>query len=401
MRDSPSKKSLIPRLILGNLFLFFGFTVWRSLFNNFAVEELAVRADQVGLIQSVREVPGLLGFWLAFLALVLSEMEVLSLSTVVMGLGLIATAWAESWSTLIVGTMVTSIGFHAFYPNSSALVLKVSEGRETPRLLGIVRAVGALAAVAATILVLLAVKTWGYRRLFIIAGLVTLAGGLAIWRRERREEGRERQRIVFRRRYWLYYALTFLMGSRRHIFTTFAIFLLVKKHGLPAQHTALLLLVNNLLGMFVFRYLGELVGRFGERWTLTGNFLLLIGIFLGYAYLDSLIVLAAFFVLDHLLFGFNLALQSYFKKIAVSAEEVTSNLSMAQTINHVAAIFVPLLGGLIWEMYGSEVTFLCGAGIVAVSLILTQFMGEMRTAAAQPAAASPTTGYTRKARHIP
>ena len=401
MRDSPSKKSLIPRLILGNLFLFFGFTVWRSLFNNFAVEELAVRADQVGLIQSVREVPGLLGFWLAFLALVLSEMEVLSLSTVVMGLGLIATAWAESWSTLIVGTMVTSIGFHAFYPNSSALVLKVSEGRETPRLLGIVRAVGALAAVAATILVLLAVKTWGYRRLFIIAGLVTLAGGLAIWRRERREEGRERQRIVFRRRYWLYYALTFLMGSRRHIFTTFAIFLLVKKHGLPAQHTALLLLVNNLLGMFVFRYLGELVGRFGERWTLTGNFLLLIGIFLGYAYLDSLIVLAAFFVFDHLLFGFNLALQSYFKKIAVSAEEVTSNLSMAQTINHVAAIFVPLLGGLIWEMYGSEVTFLCGAGIVAVSLILTQFMGEMRTAAAQPAAASPTTGYTRKARHIP
>jgi len=401
MRDSPSKKALISRLILGNLFLFFGFNVWRSLFNNFAVEELAVRADQVGLIQSVREVPGLLGFWLAFLALVLSEMEVLSLSTVVMGLGLIATAWAESWSTLIVGTMVTSIGFHAFYPNSSALVLKVSEGRETPRLLGIVRAVGALAAVAATILVLLAVKTWGYRRLFIIAGLVTLAGGLAIWRRERREEGRERQRIVFRRRYWLYYALTFLMGSRRHIFTTFAIFLLVKKHGLPAQHTALLLLVNNLLGMFVFRYLGELVGRFGERWTLTGNFLLLIGIFLGYAYLDSLIVLAAFFVFDHLLFGFNLALQSYFKKIAVSAEEVTSNLSMAQTINHVAAIFVPLLGGLIWEMYGSEVTFLCGAGIVAVSLILTQFMGEMRTAAAQPAAASPTTGYTRKARHIP
>ena len=157
----PSKKALVLRLILGNLFLHFGFNTWRSLFNNFAVEELAVRADQIGLIQSLREVPGLLGFWLAFLALVLSEMEVLSLSTVVMGLGLIATAGAGSWGTLIVGTMITSIGFHAFYPNSSAIVLKISEGRETPRLLGIVRAVGALAAVAAAVMVLLAVEAWG------------------------------------------------------------------------------------------------------------------------------------------------------------------------------------------------------------------------------------------------
>ena len=384
----PSKKALVLRLILGNLFLHFGFNTWRSLFNNFAVEELAVRADQIGLIQSLREVPGLLGFWLAFLALVLSEMEVLSLSTVVMGLGLIATAGAGSWGTLIVGTMITSIGFHAFYPNSSAIVLKISEGRETPRLLGIVRAVGALAAVAAAVMVLLTVEAWGYRRLFVVAGIVTLAGGLAVWRRERGRGGRQRQRIIFRRRYWLYYLLTFLMGSRRHMFTTFAIFLLVKKHGLPAQQTALLLLANNLLGTFLFRYLGELVGRFGERWTLTGNFLLLIGVFLGYAYLDSLAVLAVFFVLDHLLFGFNLALQSYFKKIAVSAKEVTSNLSMAQTINHVAAIFVPLLGGLIWEMYGAKVTFLCGAGIVTVSLILTQFMREKRPAATQPAVVS-------------
>jgi predicted MFS family arabinose efflux permease len=379
-----SKKGIITRLIAGNLLLYFGFSVWRSLFNNFAIEELAVRADQIGLIQSIREIPGLLGFWLAFVALVLSEMQVISLSTVVMGLGLMATAWAGNWGTLIAGTVLSSIGFHAFYPNSSGLAIKVTRGLETPRLLGIMRAAGAFAAVIAAGAVILTVDLLSYRQIFMAAGAVTAVGGLAIWRRERGDDGRQRQRIVIRRRYWLYYLLTFLMGSRRHMFTTFAIFLLVQRYGLPAQQTALLMLINNLLGTFLFRFLGDLVGRVGERLVLTANFLLLTGIFLGYAFLDSLVVLSIFYVLDNLLFSINLSLESYFKKIAVSPEEITSSMSVGQTINHVAALFVPILGGLIWETYGSAVTFMSGAGIAVISLVVTQFMRPEKQAALEP-----------------
>jgi len=120
--------------------------------------------------------------------------------------------------------------------------------------------------------------------------------------------------------------------------------------------------------------------------VLTANFLLLIGIFMGYAFLDSLVVLAIFYVLDNLLFSINLALESYFKKIAVSAEEVTSNMSMGQTINHVSALFVPVLGGLIWTTYGSSVTFMCGAGIAVISLLVTQFMRSHQPVATEPAA---------------
>jgi predicted MFS family arabinose efflux permease len=371
-------------LIVGNLFLYFGFNVWRSLFNNFAIEELAIRADQIGLIQSIREIPGLLGLWLAFLALILSEIQVISLSTVVMGLGLIATAWAGTWGTLIAGTLFSSIGFHAFYPNSSALALKTTEGQETPQLLGRLRSAGALASVVAAGVVILTVDLFSYRQIFIGAGVVTALGGLAIWRRERGRGAQKRQRLVMRRRYWLYYLLTFLMGSRRHMFTTFAIFLLVERYGLPTQRTALLLLVNNLLGTFLFPFLGNIVGRIGERVVLTANFLLLTGIFFGYAFIDSLAVLAIFYVLDNLLFSINLALESYFKKIAISEEEITSNLSIGQTINHVAALFVPIAGGLIWEIYGSRVTFMVGAGIAVVSLLFTQFMRPERQAIAEP-----------------
>ena len=362
-------------LTIANFCLFFGLNVWRSVFNNLAVEELHIEAAQIGFIQSIREVPGLIGFVLGFLALLFTEMTILNLSVVLLGVGLIATGWADQLSTLIIATVVMSIGFHFFVPSSSSMVLMISKKAHAPRALGRLKSVSALAAVAATILVFFTVKAWGYRWLLTVTGGLVIAGGLITLIIGRGQTGlRERRKVVFRRRYLLYYVLTLLMGCRRHIFTTFAVFLLVRVHGISAQETAILYLVNNLINTYASGQLGRLVAHFGERTTLTVNFLLLIGIFLGYAYIPFLPVLYLLFIADSILFGFSLALNTYFQKIAITPKEITSNLAMGQTINHVAALFVPVLGGLIWEAYGPAATFLAGAAVVAVSLICTQWI---------------------------
>jgi predicted MFS family arabinose efflux permease len=164
------------------------------------------------------------------------------------------------------------------------------------------------------------------------------------------------------------------MGSRRHIFTTFAIFLLVEEHHVPAQTITLLFLVNNLLGTFVFDQFGRIITHFGERRVLTINFVCIIFVFLGYAYTPSLSILYVLFVADHLLFGFRIALQSYFQKIAIGPEEITPNISLGQTINHIAAVVIPVVGGVVWETLGSRYTFLIGVGIVVLSLIAVRWM---------------------------
>jgi predicted MFS family arabinose efflux permease len=120
--------------------------------------------------------------------------------------------------------------------------------------------------------------------------------------------------------------------------------------------------------------LGKLVARFGERRVLTMNFLGLIGVFLGYAYVPYVPILYALFVLDHIFFGFNLAVDSYFQKIARSPEEITSNVSMAQTINHVSAMVVPVVGGILWEQISPSATFLGGVAIAVISLGLVQLI---------------------------
>ena len=126
--------------------------------------------------------------------------------------------------------------------------------------------------------------------------------------------------------------------------------------------------------MFLYRQYGRIIARFGEKRTLTVNFFLLIIVFLGYAYVPVLPVLYGLFLADQMLFGLRIALQSYFQKIAVHPREITPNLSLGQTINHIAAVIIPLVGGIVWETVGSRYTFLVGVGIVGVSLIVVQWM---------------------------
>jgi predicted MFS family arabinose efflux permease len=378
-------KRLVRILAFANFFLYLGFNIWRAVFNNFAVEELGVRADQIGIIQALREVPGLMGFALGFLALLLSEMRVLGLSVLLLGVGLVITGASDTLSILMLGTMMMSIGFHFFYPSNNSVVLMGVGKEEAPKVLGNLRSVSSFAAVLGTIVIWvfvegveigsLSIPAWGYRTtLFVMGGVVIVGSFFAIRNGRHHSSQRRRRKVVFRRDYWLYYVLTFLMGSRRHIFTTFAIFMLVQVHGIDVRMTATLFLINNVISTYAAAQLGKLVARFGERKVLTVNFVGLIGVFLGYAYVSFLPILFALFVLDHIFFGFNLAVDSYFQKIARSPEEITSNVSMAQTINHISALVVPVLGGILWEQIAPSATFLAGVGIAVISLVLVQFI---------------------------
>jgi predicted MFS family arabinose efflux permease len=387
-REAATRRSAMIVIIATNFLLSLGFQLWRSLFNNFAVDEIGVRADQIGLIQSVREIPGLLGFTVGLLAMVLTEMRIIGLSVVLLGLGIGLTGSAASLPSLLASTVLMSVGFHYFMPANSSVVLQLTGEDEAPEVLGRLTSLNALAALAGAGLVFLGLAPLGFRRLFGITGATVAVAGLVVllWSARRsllpepEPDALEDmavhplQRTPLRRRYWLYYALQFLMGSRRHIFTTFAVFLLVRDYAVPAQTITVLFLVNNLIGTFLFQQLGKLIARLGEKRALTINFLLLVLVFLGYAYVPILPLLYVLFVVDHMLFGFRIALQSYFQKIAIHRREITPNLSLGQTINHIAAVIMPLVGGIIWEMVGSRYTFLVGVAIVVTSLILVQWM---------------------------
>ena len=396
---SAQRRSALVVIVLSNLLLSFSFQIWRSLFNNFAVGELGVQPTDMGWIQVVREIPGLLGLTIGLLALLITEMRIAGLSIILMGVGIAMTGRSSSIVSLAVSTMVMSVGFHFFMPSNSSAVLMLVGEEETPRMLGRLNSLGALAAVAGAGVVFVALDRLGFHTLFYATGALVLVIGVVLfpWMRQpgRQPRRKERRGIVaslrrstpIRKRYWLYYVLEFLMGCRRHIFTTFAPFLLVETYAVNVPTITTLYMVNNLVGTFLFRQFGPLITRFGERRVLVLNFVLLILVFLGYAYVPILPVLYFLFVADHVLFGFRIALQSYFQKIAVKPQDITPNISLGQTINHIAAIVIPLTGGIVWEAFGSQYTFLIGVGIVVITLIAVQWMRTEQTTAPSLAAA--------------
>ncbi len=81
---------------------------------------------------------------------------------------------------------------------------------------------------------------------------------------------------------------------------------------------------------------------------------------------------ATLYVIDHIFFALALALKTYFQKIA-DPGDIAPTAAVAFTINHIAAVFLPVLLGLLWLASPAAVFFLA-AGMAAVSLMLSMMI---------------------------
>jgi len=257
-----TKRRTLIYLVISNLLLVFGFRIWQAMLNNFAVEEIGIGPTSIGWLQAFRELPGLMGFLLGFLVLIFSEMKIMALCIILMGAGIFLTGQAESVPYLFASALVMSFGFHFFYSSNSSVILMEVEKKDAPKVMGQFSSLGAVSALIATGVVYFLVESQGYRNIFMGVGALIAVGGVGLLLWGDGSDGLPpRRKIVLRKQYWLYYLLSFLMGCRRHIFTTFAIFLLVKEYGISVQTTAVLFLVNSVVNVYALQMVGKLVGR--------------------------------------------------------------------------------------------------------------------------------------------
>lgn len=178
--------------------------------------------------------------------------------------------------------------------------------------------------------------------------------------------------MVLRRRYWLYYALQFMSGSRRQVFLVFAAFMMVERFGLKVHEVTALFLINYIANMLAAPLMGRALTLWGERNVLIFEYLGLTAVFMAYAgiyFFDWGVVLAAtLYVLDHLFFALAFAQKTYFQKIA-DPGDIAPTAAVAFTINHVAAVFLPALLGYLW-IVSPGMVFVLAAAMAAVSLCL-------------------------------
>ncbi len=361
-------------LLLMSIAVPIAFSTWMALLNNFVIERAAFTGAEIGMLQSIREIPGFLAFTAVLVLLIVKEQTFAYVSLALMGIGVAITGFFPSVVGLYLTTFLMSVGFHYYETLKQSLSLQWLSIEEAPAVLGKLIGAGSLASLVVYSFLWVAQKYLGldYQAIYLIGGGLSLVFVAAMVLAFPRFEGKvpQRKHLLMRKRYWLYYALTFMGGARRQIFVVFAGFLMVEKFGYSVSDIAALYLINHLFNWFFAAKIGALVGRIGERRALTFEYLGLICVFVAYAFVNDATWAAGLYVLDHLFFSLAIAIKTYFQKIA-DPRDMASTAGVAFTINHVAAVVIPALFGLVWLVSPSAV-FLMGAGMAIVSLVLAR-----------------------------
>lgn len=370
------------------------FSVWMAMLNNFSHDVVGFAGEEIGAVHMVREIPGFLAILVVYLLLFFTEQRLAMLSLVLLGLGTAMTGMLPTFWGIVLTTIISSIGFHYFETVYQSLQLQWIPKDRAPVVLGRLAGIGSSTAFLAFGAVwLFGAESVGggeppYLWLYLFGGLATTLLAVVAWGLYPQFKGAAEQRreIVLKKRYWLYYALVFVAGARRQIFIVFAAFMVVQQFGFGLSDVALLLIVNHAVSVFFLPMMGRMVGRFGERAVLTFEYIGLIAVFAAYALVlhpQAAAALgawawalpgaaAALYVIDHLFFGLHFAQRTYFQKIA-DAEDMAPTAAVAFTINHIAAVALPLPLGLLYDVSPGAV-FWIGVGMAVVSLVLSRLI---------------------------
>ncbi|MDA7769525.1 MFS transporter, partial [Porticoccaceae bacterium] len=361
-------------LIIMTIAMTFAFATWMALLNNFVIERASFTGKEIGILQSIREIPGFMAFSAVFVLLLIKEQTFAYIALALLGIGVAITGYFPSASGLYLTTFLMSVGFHYYETVKQSLSLQWLTIDEAPGVLGKLIAVSSIASLMVYSFLWVAQRylDLSYEVIYLVGGGGCLVLALIMWLGFPRFESAtpQRKHLLLRKRYWLFYALTFMSGARRQIFMVFAGFLMVEKFGYSVSDIAALFMINHVFNWAFAGRIGLIVGRIGERRALTFEYCGLFCVFIAYAFVNDGLWAGVLYVADHLFFSLAIAIKTYFQKIADPAD-MASTAGVAFTINHIAAVFIPVLFGLVW-LVSPMMVFLMGAIMAVISLILAR-----------------------------
>jgi len=376
-RDLPLWRRPTALLFVMALCMPIAFNAWFALLNNFVIEVAQFDGADIGLLHTVREIPGFLAVGVIAIILFVREQVLGLISLVMLGVATMLTAWFPSLGGILMITLLSSIGFHYYETVNQSLQLQWLPKDRAPQMLGWLIATGSAATLVVYGLIVLLWENFDltYNTVFMTAGGVTtlIALGCLLVYPQFDSPTPQNKKLILRRRYWLYYLLQFMAGARRQIFVVFAGFMMVERFGFDVHEVTGLFLINLVINILVAPLLGRFVAYFGERRTLIieyAGLALVFALYGGIYWFGWGVLLASvLYVVDHVLFALALALKTYFQKIADPAD-IAPTAAVAFTINHIAAVFLPVLLGLLWVVSPSMV-FALAATMALVSLGLS------------------------------
>ncbi len=365
------------RVVLATMFFGAVSGIISSTFNNYLADVHGFDASSRGWLELPREAPGFIILAVVGLLLIrMRESRIAALAMIATVIGSLGLGWlARGPALLVLWTIIWSLGDHIIFAVEGPLGLKLAKpGAEGRRLgqLGGARNLGVILGVSG---VWVTSRLLGDRYdIFYLGGALCAAvAGFFYLRVQIGKQDVPSRRLVFRREYGIFYAISALFGIRKQIFLVFGTWVLVSLHHVSVSTIALLYFIASALGVLMRPLLGDVIDWLGERIVLAADELLLLGVCLVYAFASDLLpapwdlwVLFGAYILDNVLFALRVARTTYLKKIALDPADITPTISLGVSIDHAVAMTLPILSGWLWERYGHQWVFLL-AGALALA----------------------------------
>jgi predicted MFS family arabinose efflux permease len=365
----------------------------QNIVSNYFEEVIGLEGPQFGYITAIREVPGFLLIFLTALFYRMTLQRLTSLALLVLAVGYACFGLSSSFWTVAPWVVLSSIGYHTWLQTQSALGLSLAREEHSGRILGRMASIGQAGALVAMGVVLLTFeREWlDFDSAFVMCGLFALFGAIAIYWFPSLKDGEldelrvERQPIVFNMEYRLYYLLSLLDGARQQIFFSFGLWVLIHQYGLTVPRISGVLLATTAAAIVLTPRIGRALDRYGERILLRYVNIAFIVALAGYALVDNSIAATVCYVIYTFIAPLApMGATVYLRKIAPSTE-LAPCLAMGLTMQHAAAVIVPIVTGYILNFVGYQVPFLVASGFAVVTLFVTGLLDPARqkTAAKQ------------------
>ena len=372
----------------GAVTFFTGILVWgvgmgcfNAVFHNFTVDFYHIGGIQRGLLEFMRETPGVL--LVAVLALLsrFSDWRVLRIGTLISVAAVLLMLIPAPWALAVGFITFWSLGEHTVMPVRQSLALMLAKDGKGGESLGFMTSMMNTGTVAGSLIVA-AVFYAGtklmdgvplralYDTVFVLVAVLLLAS--VVFSMRKAEPGARmtrRPKFYFHRKYSTFYALELFYGARKQVFFTFGPFVLITHYGMATKEVALLFAFSAFLtALWGGRLVGRLVDRWGYRNVMIWDTVVLAVVCVLYGFAKeifpprvALAVVCVNYVLDAILSNCSIATNLYARTLSDTQEELSATLSTGISINHVITVFYAILGGWIFEEFGPGALFTTAA----------------------------------------
>lgn len=352
-----------------------------TVFNNFLSDTYKLTAAARGIVEFPRELPGVLIVIVLAILSFLGDVRIAIVGMILAALGMLGLGlFSPTFVTMLMWMMILSLGTHIYMPLSAGIGMNLSQNENYGARLGRYSAYNLFATIIGYAIVWSGFKYFKltYQIAFVLASVFYIIAAFFLGLMKSKKPKKKKVTLVFRKRYTLYYCLCVVNGARKQIFLTFAPWVLIQVYDVDPPTFAILGLIIAILSIFTRTIVGNAIDKKGEKFVLSLEAIVLIVICMGYSFAAdfvptsiAVVIIAACYVIDNSLSVVEMARSTYIKKIALCPEDVIPTLSAGTSFDHVIAMSIPFVGGILWATMGYKYVFIVAAFIAVINLFLS------------------------------